>query len=398
VRHLNEFPDLPPLAWRRALGKNRPQTLEGGGKGGGGSAPQAPDPYKVADATTQTNEQTAAYNKGLNLNNYSNPFGGQNSVQVGTDPHTGAPLYQTSITASQPLQNLINSAMSAAGSSTGQTQNALFGLGGINNSLAGLGNQISPTAAQDANTQGREAAYAAQTQYLDPQFKQQQSSLESQLANQGLVPGSQAYDNAMTNYNNSKNQAYSNAANQATLTGSQIGSQMLQNNLAAVGAQGNLLNQQGTNYSQQASLAQLPYSQISSLAGLVPGNTGTAQSAANPANIAQAFQNQYQGQLNAYNTQTGAANSTKSGLFGLGSAAIPMMGNMMSDRRLKTDIEAVGPLKDGVNLYRYRYVWDEPGTERHGVMADEVKKVDPQAVIHTPSGYDAVNYDRVLEG
>jgi hypothetical protein len=202
----------------------------------------------------------------------------------------------------------------------------------------------------------------------------------------------------MTNYNNSKNQAYSNAANQATLTGSQIGSQMLQNNLAAVGAQGNLLNQQGTNYSQQASLAQLPYSQISSLAGLVPGNTGTAQSAANPANIAQAFQNQYQGQLNAYNTQTGAANSTKSGLFGLGSAAIPMMGNMMSDRRLKTDIEAVGPLKDGVNLYRYRYVWDEPGTERHGVMADEVKKVDPQAVIHTPSGYDAVNYDRVLEG
>jgi hypothetical protein len=288
--------------------------------------------------------------------------------------------------------------MSAAGSSTGQTQNALFGLGGINNSLAGLGNQISPTAAQDANTQGREAAYAAQTQYLDPQFKQQQSSLESQLANQGLVPGSQAYDNAMTNYNNSKNQAYSNAANQATLTGSQIGSQMLQNNLAAVGAQGNLLNQQGTNYSQQASLAQLPYSQISSLAGLVPGNTGTAQSAANPANIAQAFQNQYQGQLNAYNTQTGAANSTKSGLFGLGSAAIPMMGNMMSDRRLKTDIEAVGPLKDGVNLYRYRYVWDEPGTERHGVMADEVKKVDPQAVIHTPSGYDAVNYDRVLEG
>jgi hypothetical protein len=114
VRHLNEFPDLPPLAWRRAPGKNRPQTLEGGGKGGGGSAPQAPDPYKVADATTQTNEQTAAYNKGLNLNNYSNPFGGQNSVQVGTDPHTGAPLYQTSITASQPLQNLINSAMSPA--------------------------------------------------------------------------------------------------------------------------------------------------------------------------------------------------------------------------------------------------------------------------------------------
>ncbi|MDR6393060.1 tail fiber domain-containing protein [Paraburkholderia phenoliruptrix] len=394
MRHFNEFPDLPLLAFSRALGKNRPATLEGGGKGGG-DAPQAPDPYKVAGATTQTNEATAQFNKDLNLNNYSNPFGAQNTVQVGTSA-SGAPIYQTSITASQPLQNLISASMTAAGNSTGQTQNALFGLGGINSQIGGLASQISPTAAQDANRQGQQAAYAAQTQYLDPQFKQQQASLESQLANQGLVPGSQAYDNAMTNFNNSKNQAYSNAANQSVLTGAQIGTQMLNNNLAAVGEQGNLLGQQGANYGQQASLAQLPYSQISSLAGLVPGNTGTAQSAANPANIAQAFQNQYQGELNNYNTQVGSANSTKSGLFGLGAAAMPMMSSMMSDRRLKTDIEAVGPLKDGVNLYRYRYVWDAPGTERHGVMADEVKKVDPKAVIRTPSGYDAVNYARVL--
>lgn len=393
MRHLNEFPDLPALAWRRAPGKNRPATLEGGK--GGGSAPTAPDPYTVAGATTQTNEQTAAYNKALNLNNYTNPFGSQNSTQTGTDS-TGAPIYQTTIGASAPLQGLINNSMNAAGNATGQTQSSIFGLGGVNSQLAGLGSQINPQAAQQANQQGQQAAYAAQAQYLDPQFKQGQSSLESQLANQGLTPGSQAYDNAMTNFNNSKQQAYSNAANQSVLTGSQIGSQMLNNNLAAVGEQGNLLNQQGTNYGQQASLAQLPYSQLQSLAGLVPGNTGTAQSAANPANIAQAFQNQYAGQLNAYNAQTGASNSSKSGLFGLGAAAMPMMSSMMSDRRLKTDIEAIGPLKDGVNFYRYRYVWDEPGTERHGVMADEVKRTDPDAVIRTSSGFDAVNYERLL--
>lgn len=393
MRHLNEFPDLPALGFQRAFGKNRPATLEGGK---GGSAPSAPNPYTVAGATTQTNENTAAFNKAINLNNYSNPFGSQQSNEVGTDPSTGAPIYQTTIGASAPLQGLINNAMGAAGNSTGQTQSSIYGLGGVNSQLANLGSQINPQAAQDANTQGREAAYAAQTQYLDPQFKQGQSSLESQLANQGLTPGSQAYDNAMTNFNNSKQQAYSNAANQSTLTGAQIGSQMLNNNLAAVGEQGNLLNQQGTNYGQQASLAQLPYSQLQSLAGLVPGNTGTAQSAANPANIAQAFQNQYQGQLNAYNASTGASNSTKSGLFGLGAAAMPMMSSMMSDRRLKTDIEAIGPLKDGVNFYRYRYVWDELGTERHGVMADEVRRVDPKAVIRTPSGFDAVNYERLL--
>jgi hypothetical protein len=319
MRHCFEQPDLPARAFRRALGKNRPDTLEGGK---GGSAPSSPDPYVVSGAQTQSNEQTAAYNKALNLNNYSNPFGSQTSIDVGTD-QTGAPIYQTSISASQPLSNLINGSMQQAGNANGTLNNSIYGLGGINSQLGTLGQQISPQAAQQANQQGQQAAYAAQAQYLNPQFSQGQSSLESQLANQGLAPGSQAYTNAMTNFNNSKQQAYSNAANQSVLTGSQIGSQMLNNNLAAVGAQGSLLNQEGANYGQQASLAQLPYTQLSSLSGLVPGNTGTATSAAQPANIAQAFQNQYQGNLNAYNANVQSANSTTSGLEGLaGTAAL----------------------------------------------------------------------------
>jgi hypothetical protein len=318
MRHCFEQPDLPARAFRRAFGKNRPNTLEGGK---GGSAPAAPDPYTVSGAQTQSNEQTAAFNKDLNLNNYSNPFGQQQTSSVGIDPMTGAPIYQTSISASQPLQGLINSSMGQAANSNATLNNSIYGLGGINQQLGTLGQQINPAAAQQANQQGQQAAYAAQTQYLDPQFSQGQSSLQSQLANQGLAPGSQAYDNAMTNFNNSKQQAYSNAANQSVLTGSQIGTQMLNNNLSAVGAQANLLGQQGTNYGQQASLSQVPYSQLQQLAGLVPGNTGTAQSSAQPANIAQAFQNQYQGQLNSYNANTQSANSTASGIEGLAGTA-----------------------------------------------------------------------------
>jgi hypothetical protein len=322
MRHCFEQPDLPARAFRRAPGKNRPDTLEGKS---GGDAPAAPDPYTTAAAQTSTNNATAQFNKALNLNNYSNPFGGQQTVAVGSSPD-GAPIYQTSITASQPLQNLINGSMAQAGNANGTLNNAIFGLGGINSQLGTLGQQINPQAAQQANQQGQQAAYAAQTQYLDPQFKQGQSSLESQLANQGLVPGSQAYDNAMTNFNNSKQQAYSNAANQSVLTGSQIGTQMLNNNLAAVGAQGNLLGEQGANLGQQASLSQIPYSQLSSLAGLVPGNTGTAQSSAQPANISQAIQNQYQGQLNAYNANTQSANSANQGAESLvGTAAMAAM-------------------------------------------------------------------------
>lgn len=325
MRHFIEFPDLPALAFRRALGKSRPLTLEGGK---GGSAPTAPDPNVVASATTQSNDTTAAYDKALNLNNYSNPFGSQQSTQTGTDPTTGAPIYQTSIGADPQLQGLINGAEGQAGSANSTVNNSLYGLGAVNQQLGGLAGSLNPQSAQQAMQQGDQAAYAAQTQYLDPQFSQEGTSLQSQLANQGLTPGSQAYTNATTNFNNSKQQAYSNAANQATLTGSQIGSQMLDNQLAVTGEQGNLLNSEATNYGQQASLSQLPFSDLSSLAGLVPGNTGTAQSAAQPANIAQAYQNQYQGELNAYDAQTGSANSTKSGLFGLGSAAIPMLSQL----------------------------------------------------------------------
>lgn len=393
MRHYCEHPDLPLRAFRAALGKNRPETLEGGK---GGSAPSYPDPYTVANATTQTNDQTAAYNKALNLNNYSNPFGSQQTTQTGTDPTTGAPIYNTSITASQPLQSLIDSSMSAAGNANGQVSSSLYGLGNVNSQLSSLGSSISPQAAQQAATQGQNAAYAAQTQYLDPQFSQEQSSLESQLANQGLTPGSQAYTNAMTNYNNAKQQAYSNAANQSILTGQQIGTQMLNNQLNTANTQASLLGQQGSNYSQMASLAQLPYSQLSSLYSMVPGNTGTATSSASPANIAQDYQNQYQSQLNAYNSNVASANSTQSGLFGLGTAGL--MAFALSDRRAKTDIEVIAPLEPGVNFYRFRYLNDPSRKVHFGVMADEVKRVRPDAVVRHASGYDIVNYDRVLGG
>jgi hypothetical protein len=62
---------------------------------------------------------------------------------------------------------------------------------------------------------------------------------------------------------------------------------------------------------------------------------------------------------------------------------------MFSDVRLKTDIEPIGKRGEH-NWYRYRYVWDEPGTVREGVMAQEVMHTG--AVSVHPSGYLQVNY------
>lgn len=390
----------------------------GGGKGGGGSAPSYPDPTTVANATTQTNQQTAAYNKALNLNNYSNPFGSQQSSVVGTDPTTGAPIYNTNISANPQLQGALSSLFGQVGNS-GAINNMASnnysnfisdfgslnsGLSGLNNQYASLGSSLNPQAAQQAQQQGQNAAYAAQTQYLDPQFSQQGESLDAQLANQGLSPGSQAYGNAQLNYNNQKQQAYSNAQNQAILTGNQIGTQNWQNQLAGVGMQGSLLGQQAGLYGQlgsnlnsegaltgqQVGLGQLPYSNLSSLAALVPGYAGTGQSGSSPADIANLYNNQYQSQLAGYNANQSSNNSAMSGLFGLGSAGI--MGMMLSDRRVKRNIRRVGTFPNGLPVYTYRYM-GEPGNVVHiGFMADEVRKKNPAAVIRGGDGFDRVNY------
>src|SRR4029450_7449565 len=53
-------------------------------------------------------------------------------------------------------------------------------------------------------------------------------------------------------------------------------------------------------------------------------------------------------------------------------ASIPLSGitQVVSDIRLKHDIHLVGHADNGLNLYRYRYLWSD--TEYVGVMAQEV--------------------------
>jgi hypothetical protein len=91
------------------------------------------------------------------------------------------------------------------------------------------------------------ALYKANTQYLDPQFSQSQSQLENKLANQGITRGSEAYDNAMLNFNNQKQQAYESARNQSIAGGMNAAQGMfgmnLQGNQFANSALGQQFNQ-----------------------------------------------------------------------------------------------------------------------------------------------------------
>ena len=73
-----------------------------------------------------------------------------------------------------------------------------------------------------------------------------------------------------------------------------------------------------------------------------------------------------------------------------------------SDARLKTNINQVGNLPNGLGLYTWDWTEDaiDKGLDNSmtlGVIAQEVEKVMPEMVVTTPSGYMAVNYGELYK-
>ena len=205
-------------------------------------------------------------------------------------------------------------------------------------------------------TQGTtDALYQANTQYLNPQFAQAQSKLESQLANQGITRGSEAYNNAMLNFNNQKQQAYTDARNQAigqgtaaaqgmfgmglqsaqfgnTALGQQFGQNVTAQQLANASAQQNNQNAQvnmgltnqayGQQFGQNLQAGQFANTALGQQFGQNLqagqfGNAGVAQNnqqAINVGNFANTAQAQQYGQ-NLSNLQ--AANTAETQAFGM---------------------------------------------------------------------------------
>lgn len=92
---------------------------------------------------------------------------------------------------------------------------------------------------------------------------------------------------------------------------------------------------------------------------------------------------------------SGVGNAIPGGSGGSGSGGINMQAltAMLSDARWKEDIKPVGELHDGQPVYSYRYVFDDPAMTRIGLMAQDVEKTNPDAVIDV-DGVKMVDYGR----
>jgi len=271
--------------------------------------------------------------------------------------------------------------------------------------------------------QAQDAAYHQATGYLDPQFANQEAALRSQLANQGIMENSEAWNRAMDDFQRNKQLAYSSAENAAYGQGltaqNQVANQVLeqlglrtQQNVAQTGANasmyGSQLNAQTAanilaeqhsqnQYSDALGLRnqdinellleqQNPLSMANQLTGgqgvQSPNFTSTPGTNVDPTNIAQIIQQALGQQNNVYNTQVGATNSSNAGMATIIAA-------LLSDRRLKTNIKQIGMHECGVPLYSYNYADGKPG---FGVLADELEKVRPDAVWSDENGLKVVNY------
>lgn len=304
--------------------------MAGGGKGGG-SAPAAPDPYASADAQLNANTIAGMINNTANHGDISNPY---YSV---TNKALGDGRYQTVTSLAPEQQYLLDQ------------QNA-------------LGANMNAQAFQDLGNLGtgqyQDAVYNQLTSRLDPQYAQQQGQLQAQLANQGITPGSAAWNTQMDQFGRNRNDAYSQASNQAVTTGLQARNQLVNEAMGLAGR-------------GQPQTAQTPQSPALNV---------------QPPDVQGAIQNQYNAQQQQYNQQQQQGQSMTNGLFSLGSAAL---GGWLSDHRLKTAIKRLGRTAGGLPLYQFRY--KAGGPAQIGVMAQDVERVLPAAVIER-DGWKTVDY------
>lgn len=100
-------------------------------------------------------------------------------------------------------------------------------------------------------------------------------------------------------------------------------------------------------------------------------------------------------------TSTSSGSSRSSGSSSPG--IMPLLGSAISsvaasDPRLKNSVVEIGKLPNGLGVYEFQYNWDDDGTVHTGVMADEVREIQPEALGPNILGYDTVDYSKIKVG
>jgi hypothetical protein len=325
----------------------------------GSKAPTPTDPKETSAAQTGSSVSTAIANGVMNNVNQVTPDGTLTYTNSGyetmTDPYTGQSYKIPKTTATQTL--------SAANQAIyDQTQGSQLNLATLANDQSGfLNDYMSQPFNYDDSTH---TAWANDlyNKINGSNISDNTEAMRTQLANQGIKVGSDAYNKAMTGLQTSQ----MNSQNQF------------------------LLDSQNQGFSQAQATRNQPINEITALMSgsqvSQPNyvNTPTNNIATTDnASIIGNYDNSLMSQWSANQAATGSTIGALGGLFSL------------SDERAKTDMKKIGETEDGLGLYSYKMKGSNE-TEI-GLKAQDVKKKKPHAVAKRPDGLFAVNYSEALK-
>lgn len=268
-----------------------------GGALGKNDAPPPPDYTGAAVATAQGNADAARIAAKANRVSQYTPYG---NIVYSQPNAADEDIWRADVSLSPSQQQLLD-----------QQNRTSIGLAGLQDKglsyVRGMLDKPfdqSSLPAQQINA-GQTAQDAIMAR-LQPTWNQKQAALETQLANQGIARGTEAYSNGMRDFNNARNDAEMQAALQGINVGQQARQQGIQehaffrneplNTLNAVRTGAQVTNPQFSNVPQQQTTAG-------------PDLLGAAQAG-------------YNAQLGAYNAEQAGSNGMMSGLFGLGAATV----------------------------------------------------------------------------
>ena len=285
------------------------------------SPPPAPDYAAAATAQGVANTEAARATAKLSNPNMYTPYGTSLVSYEGDVPtvrQTLTPTAQKTLEAQQGVQYSLANLGQKGTDIAGGVLDKPFSFGGpaVQTSLDTSGIAKMPV---NAGMTGQEAIMAR----LEPALAKQRVSTETQLINQGLRPGTEAYNNAAQLLGQQEN----DARQQAVLQGLNldIGANAQGYNQALQSGQfGNTAQQQAL--AQAIQQRQMPLNEISALmsGSQIQNPQFGAYAGANvaPAPIANAAAQQGAYNANAYNQQVAQNNANLSGLFSLGGAAL----------------------------------------------------------------------------
>ena len=231
-----------------------------------------------------------------------------------------------------------------------------------------------------------DAVYGKMTSRLDDRFERDDERLKATLLNQGLRPGDEAYDRAMTEATEGQTDAYDQAMMSAIMAGGQEAQRDLGMDVQRLGFgnQAEMMEQTGdmsasgfNSTRRQQQIAEAMQERGFTLNEIQAILSGQQVQMPNMPGFTQAGRAQGPDYLNAANMQNSADNNEFSAqqqiynntLQGIGDIGMGAM-MMFCDRRLKKNIRKIGETAGGTNIYSFQYIWGGP--EVMGPMADEV--------------------------